>query len=185
MATGRSTSAREVAHRHNLFVHAYGETGDATAAAISAGYAPSNAMSQGCRLLSDAKVGPRARAEREKRVQAQQDDFSRQQAALRAAADGAIATLADVAKAAPRNEEGKPDKAHHLGALARVQAAIAILDRAGHKPVERVEQRVEWADVTRELGGVDVRTILQDALADIADSPSALPDRALIGNSGA
>lgn len=178
MATGRSTSAREVAHRHNLFVHAYGETGDGAAAAIAAGYAPKRADVQGGRLLRDARVGPRARALREERRAEQNDAFKRQQAALKAAADDAIGTLRDVAARPAPGPEGADQKAvraYYIGAMARVQAAIAILDRAGHKPVEQVEQRVAWADVSRELAGVDTAAVLRDALEAIAESPGAQP----------
>lgn len=172
MATGRSTSAREVAHRHDLFVHAYGETGDATAAAIAAGYAPKRADVQGGRLLRDARVGPRARAEREKRIQEQQDDFSRQQAALKFAADGAIATLQDVAARPPSDgTDQKAVRAYYIGAMARVQAAIAILDRAGHKPVERIE-----ADVTdrraNELPDEVLERLAFGGSAGAADPPA-------------
>ncbi len=112
---------------------------------------------------------------REARAKEQQDDFARQQAALKGAADGAIKTLREVAAAAPRDDEGKADRSYYLGAMARVQAAVAILDRAGHRPVERVEQQIAWQDVTRELEGVDVRAVLADALAEIAASPDAQP----------
>ncbi len=110
---------------------------------------------------------------REARAKEQEDDFARQQAALRGAADGAIKTLQEVAAAAPRGQDGKADRSYYLGAMARVQAAIAILDRAGHKPVERVEQKIAWQDVTRELEGVDVQAVLEEALAEIAASPDA------------
>ena len=171
---GKSTSAREVAYRHDLFVNAYAEHGDAAAAAIAAGYSPKRADIQGGRLLRHAAIGPRARFAREQRAKATQDAFQRQQQALREAADGAIATLNEVAKAAPRSDDGKVDRSYHLGAIARVQAAVAILDRAGHKPIERIDQRIEWADVTREMGGVDVRTILVEALQEVGERP-ALP----------
>ena len=59
--------------------------------------------------------------------------------------------------------------------MARVQAAIAILDRAGHKPVERIETAVAWADVSRELEDIDVRAVLQDALDAITHRPPLLP----------
>ena len=172
---GQSTSPQEVQRRRARFCAAYAETGDATAAAIAAGFAPKNADVQASRLMRDASIGPRARAMREARAKEQADDFARQQAALRTAADGAISTLVDVATAAPRSPDGKPDRAHHLGAMARVQAAVAILDRAGHKPIERVEQSVTWSDISRELDGVNVAQVLQDALDAISASPDAQP----------
>jgi hypothetical protein len=54
-----------------------------------------------------------------------------------------------------------------------VLAAIAILDRAGHKPVERIEQRIEYSEVERELAGVDAEIQAQRALASIAASAAA------------
>ena len=80
------------------------------------------------------------------------------------AADDAIRTLVEISAAAPR-----------VGAIARVQAAVAILDRAGHKPIERVEQHIAWADITAELQGVDIAQVLQEALLAISQSSGALP----------
>ena len=159
-----SSSQREVVHRRELFIAAYAQTGNASSAAIAAGYAPKNADVQGDRLLRDVATGARAREARQRHVQAALSDFERQQRALCEAADGAIATLVEIAAAAPR-----------AGAMARVQAAVAILDRAGHKPVERIETAVAWADITRELADIDVRAVLQDALDAISHRPPLLP----------
>ena len=54
-----------------------------------------------------------------------------------------------------------------------VLAAVAILDRAGHKPIERIEQQVAWADVSRELAGIDTAQVLREALDAISYSPDA------------
>ena len=97
-------------------------------------------------------------------MQATLTDFQRQQAALCAAADRAIATLVQVASNPPRS-----------GAQAMVLAAVAILDRAGHKPVERIEQQIAWADVTRELRDIDTASVLREALEAISQRPDALP----------
>ena len=97
-------------------------------------------------------------------MQATLTDFQRQQRALCAAADDAIATLVRVASNPPRS-----------GAQAMVQAAVAILDRAGHKPIEQVEQRVAWADLTPELRDVDTAQVLREALDAISERPDALP----------
>ena len=91
------------------------------------------------------------------------DDFARQQAALREAGDAAIEALVAVAQ----NPKASP--------MARVQAAIGILDRAGHKPVERIETAVQWEDVTRELAAIDVGAVLREALEAISQRPDALP----------
>lgn len=115
-------------------------------------------------MMHEAETGLRARKAREQHVHATQDAFRRQQQALRDAADGAIKALIEIAEMPPR-----------AGAQARVLAAVAILDRAGHKPVERIEQQIAWADVSRELAGVDVRAVLEGALAEISQRPDALP----------
>ena len=115
-------------------------------------------------MMHEAETGARAREARKQHVQATLTDFQRQQAALCAAADAAIATLVEISAAAPR-----------AGAMARVQAAVAILDRAGHKPIERVEQHIAWADVSRELAGIDVGAVLREALEAISQRPDALP----------
>ncbi len=146
MMPSRSNRPAEVAARHERFALAYAEHGDAAAAAVAAGYSPKSAVRQGCDLLMHPVIGPRARALREERRAEQNDAFKRQQAALKAAADDAIGTLRDVAARPAPGPEGADQKAvraYYIGAMARVQAAIAILDRAGHKPVERIE-----ADVT-------------------------------------
>ena len=175
MAIRISSSRREVEHRRELFIAAYAATGNATAAAVAAGFSEKTAGTQGDALLHEPATGLRAREARRLHVQDTLGDFARQQAALRAAADGAIAALAEIVQAAPRDAQGKPDRTYHLGAIARVQAAVAILDRAGHKPVERIEAAVQWEDVSRELAEVDVSLILREALDSISNRPDALP----------
>ena len=164
MAARISSSRREVEHRRDLFIRAFAETGNSTSAAIAAGLAEKNADVTGDRLLREPATGARAREARQQHVQHTQDAFSRQQAALCAAADDAIRTLVRVAANPPR-----------VGAQAMVLAAVAILDRAGHKPVERIEQQVAWADVTRELDGIDTAAVLREALRAISERPDALP----------
>ena len=157
-----SSSQREVAHRRELFIASYGATGNASAAAVAAGFAERNADVTGDRLLREPATGVRAREARDQHVQRTQDAFARQQAALCAAADGAIGTLVQVAANPPRT-----------GAQAMVLAAVAILDRAGHQPVQRIEQQIAWADVSRELAGIDTAQVLREALAAISYSPDA------------
>ena len=157
-----SSSQREVAQRRELFIAAFAETGNGSAAAIAAGYAPKNADVTAARLLRDPRISPRAREARERHVLRTQDAFSRQQAALCAAADDAIRTLVQVASNPPRT-----------GAQAMVLAAVAILDRAGHQPVQRIDQQIAWADVSRELAGIDTAQVLREALEAISYSPDA------------
>ena len=159
-----SSSRREVAHRRELFIASYAATGNASAAAIAAGFGEKNAGAQGDKLLHEPETGTRAREARRHYVESSMSDFQRQQRALCEAGDAAIATLVQVAANPPR-----------VGAQAMVLAAVAILDRAGHKPIERVEQQIAWADVTRELSAIDTAAVLQEALLAISQSSGALP----------
>ena len=159
-----SSSRREVEHRRELFIAAYASSGNASAAAVSAGYSPNGAPAEGARLLRDVRIGPRAREARQQYVESTMSDFQRQQRALCEAADASIATLVQVAANPPR-----------VGAQAMVLAAVAILDRAGHKPVERIESAVAWADVSRELDAIDTAAVLREALQAISERPDALP----------
>ena len=156
-----STNPVEVERRRVLFVEAYATTGNGEAAALAAGYAESQARGQAAQFMSDPALSTRARASREKWVAAQSDAYQRQAKALVDASDDAIAALQKIVTATDERTNGMQ---------ARVQAAVAILDRAGHKPVERVEQTTRWEDVTRELSGVDAQSVLRDALEEITAS---------------
>ena len=156
-----STNPVEVERRKDLFVQAYATTGNGEAAAIAAGYAPTKAQTQAAKFLADSMLSSRARASREKWVTAQSDAYQRQAKALVNASDDAIAALQKIVTAQDERTNGMQ---------ARVQAAVAILDRAGHKPVERVEQTTRWEDVTRELASVDAQSVLRDALDEMAAS---------------
>lgn len=167
-ATHRKTSPRqsEVIERHNTFIAAFAPTGNATAAAIAAGFKESNAHTYGDKLLHDPDIGRRAREARDAFLKQTRADFEQQQAMLRNESFDAIKALAEVAQG--KMPEGGNSR---VGAQARVLAAVAILDRAGHKPIERVQQKVAWADVTREMDGVDVEAVLLDAVRAIQHTP--------------
>ena len=164
MAARISSSRREVEHRRELFIAAYASSGNASAAAVAAGFTERNAGAQGDRMMHEAETGARAREARQQYVESTMSAFQRQQRALCQAADAAIATLVRVAANPPR-----------VGAQAMVLAAVAILDRAGHKPVERIESAVAWADVSRELDAIDTAAVLREALQAISERPDALP----------
>ncbi len=151
-------TTEQIAKRDAL-VEAYARVGSVDGAARQIGIPERTAK----RWMGPAgTLMARARQARDAWLAGQSDAHARQSKALVDAADTAISVLVDQAKMAK-------------SAMARVQAAVAILDRAGHKPVERVEQSIAWQDVTRELEGVDVRAVLADALAEIAASPDAQP----------
>ncbi len=163
MTTKASSSKREVAHRRELFIASYAATGNASAAAVAAGYSERSAGTMGDRMMHEVGTAARAREARERDMRATMDDFARQQAALHAAGDAAIEALVAVAA----NPKASP--------MARVQAAIGILDRAGHKPIERIETAVQWEDITSELAGIDTAQVLREALLAISQSSGALP----------
>ena len=167
---GLSTGKAEIARRVGLFVSAYAQHGDATAAAIAAGYSERGAAVQGAKFLTDPKIASRAREARDAVVNAQKDTFQRQQDALKAASDGAIAALIGITQG--KLPAGDALGKGKVGAQALVLAATAILDRAGHKPIERVQQEVAWADVSRELADMDVEAVLVDAVKAIQHDKS-------------
>lgn len=168
---GLSTSKAEVARRKELYIQAYAQTGNMEASLLAAGYSHGSIRNQQKLIAADSALQSRAREAREKVVAEQADTFKRQQDALKVEADAAIRTLAEIVRGPPRDAQGNVDKAWSHGLIARVQAATALLDRAGHKPVERVQQEIAWADVGRELAGVDVRGVLVEALDAIEHKP--------------
>ncbi len=134
----------EVERRREQFILAYAVTGNATAAAVAAGYSPKTAKTQGSFLLTNPEFAIRARDARETHLADQQAAFERQTALLRSAGDQAILTLQNVAANA-RSE------------MARVQAAVAILDRAGHKPIEKVDSTNHHTFAPPDPDEVDAR----------------------------
>lgn len=168
---GLSTSKAEVARRKELYVQAYAQTGNMEAALLAAGYSQGSIRNQQKLIAADSGLQSRAREARDRVVAEQADTFKRQQLAIKAQADTAIRTLAEIAAGPQRGADGALDKSWSHGAIARVQAATAILDRAGHKPIERVQQEIAWADVGRELAGVDVKSVLVEALDAIEHKP--------------
>jgi hypothetical protein len=114
--------------RQEKFAVEYARTGNAYQAALSAGYGPSYAKASSYKMLDN--VGIRARVESEQAAM-----LAEQRARLSAMANAALDALAaTLGNAAP-------------GSMARVRAAEIILDRAGHKPVERVSADVATIDI--------------------------------------
>ena len=139
-----TNGTKEVERRHEQFILAYSVTGNAAAAAIAAGYSPKGARTEGSRLLAHPDVATRAREARDLYETNKRAAFDRQTETLRSAADQAILALVGVLTAAKSE-------------MARVQAAIAVLDRAGHKPVERVESHNEHVFNPGDADEVDSR----------------------------
>ncbi len=145
--------------RVQAFIDAYGRTGNGTQAAKDAGYKGNSVRTYASRLLAQPEVRERAEAARAKFLAETEDTHKRQREALIRKADDAIEALGKVV-------QGKVGR----GAVARVSAAIAILDRAGHKPTERVDHTS--SDGTMTPKGLDadtlaarVRQVLQRAAA--------------------
>lgn len=168
-------SQAEVQRRRELFIRAFATHGSPGAAAVAAGYSPKQPDAQGAKMMADPEVGPRARAARDAWVSRQVSDFDRQALELVREADAAIATLAEVSRGPQPDAEGKLPSKWSVGAMARVQAAVAILDRAGHKPVERVEQTMRWEDAARDIPTIDVSALLNMALEEVRHEEGALP----------
>ncbi|MGC9129134.1 MAG: terminase small subunit [Acidithiobacillus sp.] len=109
--------------RQERFAVEYARTGNASEAARSAGYSARSAGQQGWMLLKNPQILARVSTEQAAMVAEQRARLS---ALANAALDSLAATL----------DEASP------GSMARVKACELILDRAGHKPVERVSADV-------------------------------------------
>lgn len=170
-----STRASEVAHRKRLFLTAYATSGNAEAASVAAGYDEKHARAHADFLKTDSEFWARACAEREKFVKNTEDAHERQVKALISASDDAIKTLEEIHKGAPKDAAGHALLGWYKGAQARVQAAVAILDRAGHKPVERVEATVSWEQALHDITDVNFVEVLRDAIeSEPKDTPALL-----------
>ena len=131
---GKGAATVEAARRADAFISAYARTGNATQASIEAGYSKRSANQQGSVLMAKPNICARAHAERQKFMAETEGDLKRQARKLVEAADDAIRALHEISHGGD---------AAGRGAVARVAASIAILDRAGHKPVEKIEQKTE------------------------------------------
>ncbi len=114
----------ELTLKQERFAEEYARTGHRTQSAIAAGYSPKGARGTAYVILQNPHVLARVRDLRQQWAETQA-------AALRDHVEPAIQALRDTID----NPRGKGD-------LARIQAAVAILDRAGFKPVERVQQEI-------------------------------------------
>ena len=122
---GKGAATAEAKRRVEAFIAAYARTGNATQAAVEAGYSAKSAKQQGSRLMTDAAICARSAEARSAYLAEQEDDKKRQRKMLVDAADDAIRALRSVVQGSVAR-----------GAVAMVSAATAILDRAGHKPVD-------------------------------------------------
>jgi len=131
--------------RQERFAIAYAHTGNATQAAVEAGYKPSRARQTGDELVSNSDIAARVEIEKARineqldarlieRMEIQRRRFIEESDLALDALHGTMA-------------EAQPNSP------ARVMAAIAILDRAGHGVAQKIE-----ANVTNH-----------DAIADISD----------------
>lgn len=136
--------------RQRRFVNAYVTTMNASKAAIEAGYSEKTSRSIGQRLLTYVDIQLAIDEELSK-------IYNRQKRTLMRAADSAINALIDTVQ----NGRG----------LARVNAANSILDRSGHKPVDKVESTVD-ANVKGEMSIVDARQQLLEKLNNCYPNPA-------------
>ncbi len=124
---GDGVRTAEAPRKVDAFIAAYARHGNATQAAKDAGYSERSARQQGGELMTKPDVSARCAESRNAYLAEQEDDKKRQRRMLVEAADDAIRALQAVVRGGD---------ASGRGAVARVSAATAILDRAGHKPVD-------------------------------------------------
>jgi phage terminase small subunit len=128
--------------KQRKFIDAYLLSMNATSAAKEAGYSKKTAYSIGQRLLKFEEI----KIEVDQRLDSLHEQQKRSFIAL---SDSAIMALNDVVT----NGRG----------LAKVNAANSILDRAGHKPVDRVQSDVN-ANVHADVNIEDAREELLEKL---------------------
>lgn len=136
---GKGVATTEAKRRVDAFVIAYGRTGNATQAAKDSGYSAHSAGQQGSALLKKPEISERCAKARAEFLAQNENAKKRQREALELAADDAIVALRKVVT-------GKIKR----GAVAIVSASTAILDRAGHKPVDesKVDHRSSDGSMT-------------------------------------
>jgi phage terminase small subunit len=133
-------------NKQKKFVEEYLKSMNATKAAKNSGYSEKTAYSIGQRLLKNVEIQAAIDSELDAMHEKQKKVFIR-------AADSAINALIDTV------ENGR--------GLARVNAANSLLDRAGHKPIERVQ-----AEVTEVIDGDEVRSkLLEGLLKEMPETP--------------
>jgi phage terminase small subunit len=118
-----NTLSNELNERQLQFVINYVDSGHGTNSAINAGYSEKSAYSTASDLLRNPKIASAIEKEREDRKKAIQHKLSKY-------AEDAVKILYELA--------GKSDSDS-----VRLQAAKDIMDRAGHKPVDKVENKNE------------------------------------------
>lgn len=128
--------------KQRKFIDAYLLTMNATTSAKTAGYSEKTAYSIGQRLLKNEEI----KTEIETQLDAVHEE---QRKSLVVLSSEAIMALADVV----RNGRG----------LAKVNAANSILDRSGHKPVDRVQSDVN-ANIHADVNIEDAREELLEKL---------------------
>lgn len=115
--------SNELNERQQQFVINYVDSGHGTNSAISAGYSKTSAYSTASDLLRNPKIAAAIEGEREARKKAIQNKLAKY-------AEDAVILLYDLAKSSDSDS-------------VRMQAIKDILDRAGHKPVDKVENKNE------------------------------------------
>ena len=115
--------SNDLTERQLKFAEFYLDLSNGTQAAIKAGYAVAGAHTEASRLLKNAKVAEYIESEREARKKAIQSKLAKY-------AEDAVILLYDLAKTSDSDS-------------VRLQAIKDIMDRAGHKPVDKVENKNE------------------------------------------
>ena len=129
--------------RQERFCILYAQTGNAKDAYIGAGYSPKGAEPSAVQLLRNPNVSSRVEFEKQKineRLDSKLlDMLEKQRRQFILDSELAQDALRDVVKNAASNSP------------ARVQAALGILDRAGHNPMMQIEANVTNHDPISEI----------------------------------
>lgn len=124
----------ELTEQQIQFAEAYLDMGHITKAALQAGYSEASAASQGSRLLKNSKIQEYLAERRQERKDAVHLQLS-------SYAEEAIKELYSLMKSAESEN-------------VKMQAIKDIMDRAGYKPVDRVDNKTEL-DGKIEFGFID------------------------------
>lgn len=158
---------QEMERQREEFCRVFAMTGSLAEAAKHCGY--KNMVE---RHRYPPELVERAQKAREEWCHKNQERHEEQQSALKDAADVAILTLRGIAEGPKVDEKPEDYAKRSRNAVARVNASVAILDRAGHKPVERIETDVTHKVIDEQVSKEKMAAIYREALQTIEAAPT-------------
>ncbi len=129
--------------RQERFAILYARSGNATSAAIEAGYSAKTAAAEAARLLRNVNICSRVDIEKAKIT----DELDAKMSEMLEKQRRQFILDSDLAQDALRDVVINA----HSNSPARVQAALGILDRAGHNPMMQIEANVTNHDPITEI----------------------------------